>query len=160
METSMTKTAKTASAKVEDVVEPIVAATKKMEIPAALREFVQRAAKSVQDGADSLNVNAQKSTSAIESAISGSATTVAEASRKVQDALYEDVKMGLAAVEKMANAKTLAEAAQLHVDYLSERGQVQIARMKSATEHFVKAVQDGAKTTQDAIAKLTSNKAA
>ena len=156
----MTKTAKAASAKVEDVVEPIVAATKKMEIAAAAREFVQRAAKSVQDGADSLNVNAQKATSAIESAISGSATTVAEASRKMQDALYEDVKMGLAAVEKTANAKTLAEAAQFHVDYLSERGQVQIARMKSATEYFVKAVQDGAKTTQDAIAKLTSNKAA
>jgi len=156
----MTKLAKAASTKVEDVVEPIVAATKKIEIPTAAREFVQRAAKSVQDGADSLNASAHKATSAIESAIGGSATTVAEATRKMHDALYEDVKMGLAAVEKMSNAKTLAEAAQAQVDYLSERGQVQIARMKSATEYFVKAVQDGAKTTQDAIAKLTANKTA
>ena len=156
----MTKNAKTTAAKFEDVVEPIASAATKMEIPAAARDFVQRAAKSVQEGADSLNARAQEATSAIESAIGGTATTVAEATRKVQDAIYEDVKTGLAAVEQLASAKTLAEAAQVHVDYLSERGQVQIARMKSATEYFVKAVQDGAKTTQDAIAKLTAKKAA
>ena len=152
----MTNIANTATANLADAADSIAAATRKMEIPTSAREFVQRAAKSVQQGADSLNARAHEATFAIETAIGGSATTVAEATRKMHDALYEDVKTGLAAVEKMANATTLAEAAQLHVDYLSERGQVQMARMKSAGEYFVNAVQNGAKTTQDAFAKLTT----
>jgi hypothetical protein len=156
METSMTKTAKTATEKVEDVVEAVTAATSKMEIPAAARDFVERAAKSVQEGADSLNARAHEATSAIETAIGGSATTVADAARKVQDAIYEDVKSALAAVEKLSKSANLAEAAQVQIDYLSERGQVQIARMKSATESFVKALQDGAKSTQDTVAKWTA----
>jgi hypothetical protein len=152
----MTKTAKTPAAKVEDVVETVAAAAKTIEIPTSAREFVQRAAKSVQEGADTLNARAHDATSAIETAIGGSATTAAEAARKVQDTIYEDVKSALAAVEKLSKSANLAEAAQVHIDYLSERGQVQIARMKSATELFVKALQDGTKSTQDAVAKLTA----
>lgn len=130
-----------------------------IEIPAAAREFVQRAAKTAQERAESLSASAQKATSAIESAFGGSATTVAEATRAVQDAIYEDVKASLAAVEKIAAAKTLAEAAQVQVDYLSERSQVGLERMKSTADYLAKALQDGVKTTQDAIAKMTTKTA-
>jgi hypothetical protein len=81
----------------------------------AAREFVLRAAKTAKEQAESLRNGVEKATSNLESAFNTSVATVADASRAMQGAYYKDVEATLAAVEKLATSKSLAEAAQVHV---------------------------------------------
>ena len=122
---------------------------------AGAREFVLRAAKTAKDQAESLRNGAEKATSNIESAFNTSVTTVADASRAMQGALYKDVEATLAAVEKLASSKSLAEAARVHVEFLNQRGQVGLERFKSATEYLANALQSASKAVQDNIAKMS-----
>lgn len=147
----MTKTAKTEAAP-EIVAEPVAAP--KIEIPAAARDLAHRAVKTAQERAEALNASVEKATSTIESGVSTAATTVADISRNIQGAVYADVKATLAAVEKIAASKSLAEAAQFHVEFLGQQSQVGLARVTKATEYLAKVLQDGAKSAQDVIAKM------
>ena len=81
--------------------------------------------------------------------------TVADASRALQGALYKDVETTLAAVEKLASSKSLAEAARVHVEFLNQRGQVGLDRVKSATDYLANALQSASKAVQDNIAKMS-----
>jgi len=125
------------------------------EPTAAARDFVLRAAKTAKERVESLHQGAEKATSMVESALATSATTAADAARAVQGALYQDVEATLAAVEKLAAAKSFAEAAQVHVEYLSQRGRVSLDRFNSASDYLAKALQSASKTAQDAIVKMS-----
>jgi len=128
----------------------------RLEMPAAARDFAARAVRNAQERAESLKASAERATAQFESGLNVASTTLADASRNVQGALYDDVQATLAALEKTASAKTLAEAAQVHVDYLGDRARVGIARMSKASEYLAKAMQDGAKSAQDRIAQMTA----
>jgi len=132
------------------------AAASKIEIPAVARDLAARAVKSAQERAEALKERAGKGTSQIESGLNTAATTLADVSRNVQSAIYDDVKATLAAVEKIAAAKSLAEAAQVHVEYLGDRSQAGLARVTKATEYLAKAMLDGAKGAQEAISRMAS----
>lgn len=133
------------------------AATSKIEFPAVARDLAQRAVKTAQERADTMKASAEKATATIESAFAGSAATAADVARGLQGAIHDDVKATLASVEKMTEAKSLAEAAQIHVEYLGERGRVGLDRMKSASDYLAKALQDGADKARDALAKFAPN---
>jgi len=122
---------------------------------AGAREFVLRAAKTAKEQAESLRSGAEKATSNIEPAFNTSVATVADASRAMQGALYKDVEATLAAVEKLASSKSLAEAARVHVEFLNQRGQVGLDRVKSATDYLANALQSASKAVQDNIAKMS-----
>jgi hypothetical protein len=130
------------------------ATTSKIEIPAVARDLAARAVKTAQERAEALKASAEKATAQIESGLNAASTTLAGASRNVQGVIYDDVKAALSAVERIAAATSLAEAAQVHVEYLADRSQVGLARITKATEYFTKALQDGAKSAQDALAKM------
>ncbi len=134
-------------------------ATSKIEIPAAARDFAQRAVKTAQERADAMKASAEKATASVESAFNGSAATMAEVARAVQGAIHDDVKATLSTVEKMTAANSLAEAAQIHVDYLGERGRVGLERLKSASDYVSKALQVGVKNAEEALAKFTPDSA-
>ena len=121
----------------------------------AARDFVLRTAKTAKEQAESLRNGAEKATANLESALNTSVATVAEASRAVQGAIYKDVEATLAAVEKLASSKSLAEAARVHVEFLNQRGQVGLDRVKSATDYLANALQSASKTVQDNIAKMS-----
>jgi hypothetical protein len=125
----------------------------------AARDFVLRAAKTAKEQAESLRNGAEKATSTLESTLNTSVATVADASRALQGALYKDVEATLAAVEKLASSKSLAEAAQVHVEFLNQRGQVGLERFKSATDYLANALQSASKTVQDNIAKMSERAA-
>jgi hypothetical protein len=129
-------------------------AASKIEIPAVARDLAQRAVKTAQERADAMKASAEKATATIESAYTGSAATVADIARAVQDAIHADVKATLSSFEKMTAAGSLAEAAQIHVEFLGERGRVGLDRMKGASDYLAKALQTGAKSAQDAISKF------
>jgi len=130
-------------------------AASKIEIPAVARELAQRAVKTAQERADAMKASAEKATATIESAYSGSAATMAEVARAVQDAIHDDVKATLSSVEKMTAAKSLAEAAQIHVEFLGERGRVGLERFKSASDYLAKGLRSGVKSAEEAISKFT-----
>ena len=132
------------------------AATSKIEFPAVARDLAARAVQSAQERAEALKASAEKATAQIESGLNTASTTLADASRSVQGAIYDDVKATLAAVEKIASAKSLAEAAQVHVEYLGDRSRVGLARVSKATEYLARTLQDGAKSAQDAIARMAA----
>ncbi len=133
--------------------------TPKVEIPAGARDFAARAIKSAEERVEALNASAEKATASFESGLNTASSTLADASRKIQGAIYEDVKATLAAVEKIASAKSLAEAAQIHLGFLGDRSQVGLARFAKASEYLARAMQDGAKSAQDAIAKMAAKDA-
>jgi hypothetical protein len=128
----------------------------KPDFSAAARDYAAQAIKTAQERAEALNAGVEKATSQLESGVHTASTTLAEASRNVQGAIYEDVKATLGAIEKIASAKSLAEAAQIHVQYLGDRSQVSLARMTKATEYLARALQDGARSAQDAIARMAA----
>jgi hypothetical protein len=130
--------------------------TSKIEIPAVARDLAARALKNAQERAEAFKANAEKATAQIESGLNTVSTTLADASRNVQGAIYDDVKATLSAVEKFASARNLAEAAQAHADYLSDRSQVGFARISKATAYFAKAMQDGARSARDTIARIAA----
>ena len=132
------------------------AATSKIEIPAAARDLAARAVKTAQERAEELKSMADKATARIESGLGVASNTIADASRNLQGAIYDDVKSALAAAEKIAAAKSLAEAAQIHVQYLGERSQIGFARMAKSNEYFARALQDGAKGMQSMIGNLAA----
>jgi hypothetical protein len=133
--------------------------TPKMEVPTVARDLAQRAVKTARERADNFNATAEKATASLESALATSTTTVADVARAFQGAIHADVTATLATVEKIAAAKSLAEAAQIHVEFLGERGQISLARMRSATEYFAKAMAKNAERAQETLAKFTPDAA-
>ena len=53
------------------------------------------------------------------------------------------------------SSKSLAEAAQVHVEFLNQRGQVGLDRVRSATDYLANALQSASKAVQDNIAKMS-----
>ena len=115
------------------------------ETPAVARDLAARAVRTARERAEAIKAGAEKATAQIESGLTAAAATLADASRSLQGALYDDVTATLGAVEKIAAAKTLAEAAQLHTQYLSERSQVALARMAKASTYLAGLLQNGAR---------------
>jgi len=127
----------------------------KFEIPQAAREFVKRSATTAKGNAADIHAGANKVTGALESGVINAVTGVADANRKLFEAAHEDAQAALVAIEKLAGAKSFAEAYQLYVDYVRERGEVGLARAKGVAEFVSEKVAEGIKTAQDGIAKVT-----
>jgi hypothetical protein len=115
------------------------------EIPTAARDFVARAAEAGKERAAKAQADASKITDTIQAALSRSIDDAALVSRNVIKAAHEDTTAALAAVEKLAAAKSFNEVIQLHVDYARERGEVSAARAKNAFEYVTTMVADRAK---------------
>jgi hypothetical protein len=117
----------------------------KFEIPTAARDFVVRAAEAGKDRAEKVQAGANKVTETIQSALARSIDEAALVSRSVIKAAHEDATAALAAVEKLATAKSLNEVVQLQVDYARERSEVAAARAKSAFDYMTTMVAERAK---------------
>jgi phasin len=128
----------------------------KFEIPEAAREFVKRSAETARDRASEVHAGAHKVTGTIEGAVINAVSGVADINRELFKAANEDAQAAFTAVEKLAGAKSLAEAYQLHVDYLRERAEVGMSRAKTVAEFVSAKATDGFKTVQDGISKAAN----
>jgi hypothetical protein len=117
----------------------------KFEIPTAARDFVVRAAEAGKDRAEKVQAGANKVTETIQSALARSIDEAALVSRNVIKAAHEDTTAALAAVEKLATARSLNEVVQLQVDYARERSEVAAARAKTAFDYMTAMVAERAK---------------
>src|SRR3954449_8919031 len=124
-----------------------------MEVPEAAREFVKKQTEAAKVRAADLHAGSEKVTAAIETAVADSVSEVANISRNIQQALYQDAEAFFAGIDKLASAKSLNEAVQIQSDMVRARGEVLVSRAKSTTEYLGKLIADGAKTAQDNFAK-------
>ena len=135
---------------------PSFGETPAFEIPEAAREFVKRSAETARDRASDVHASAHKVTGAIEGAVIKAVTGVADLNRELFKAAHQDAQAAFVAVEKLAGAKSLAEAYQLQVDYLRERTEVGVTRAKNAAEFVSDKAADGFKTVQEGFAKVAN----
>ena len=148
-----------ASAKTyESLLKALGGVENKFEIPEATREFVKRSAAAAKDRSTDLRVGAHKMNGAIEAALLGAISTMADVNRRIVDAAYQDAEAGLAAIDRLAGAKSLAEAYQVSADYLRERREVGLARAKSAAEFVSTKTSEGFQVLQDRFAKVMPTK--
>ena len=126
----------------------------KFEIPEAAREFVKRTAAAAKDRSTNLQAGANKMTGAIEEALVGAVTGMADVNRKVVEAAYQDAEATFAAIDKLAGAQSLTDAYEFYVDYLRQQGNVAAARAKSAATFVSAKASEGFDTLRDGIAKV------
>jgi phasin len=146
-------TFKTAFAPVADVLKNFQAP----DVPEAARDFVKRAVDTAKERAADAHAGAEKVTAVIEDAAVGAVNETVKISRNVQQAFYEDAEAFFTGLDKIASAKTFADALQIQSDYLRSRGEVAVARAKSASEYAGKLFAEGAKATQDNLAKVAAS---
>ncbi len=142
---------------VKEVFAPVTDALKNLqnlEVPEAAREFVKKSASTAKERAADLHAGSEKVTAAIETAVAGSVTEAAKISRNIQQAIYQDAEALFAGIDRLASAKSLNEAVQIHSDMVRARGEVFMSRAKSTTEYLGKLVADGAKNAQDNFSKV------
>ncbi len=135
---------------------PMTDAIKNIEVPAAARDFVKRAATTAKDRATDLHTGSEKVTAAIETAVTGSVNEAAKISRSIQEAMYQDAQAFFSGIEQLAGAKSLTDAFQIQSDLVRSRGEVLVGRAKSTTDYLSKLVADGARNAQDNFSKVTN----
>jgi hypothetical protein len=82
----------------------------KVEIPKAAGEFVKRSAAVAKDRSDDLYAGASKVTGAFEQTLVGAVSRLADANRKIVEAVHQDAGAAFAAIDKLADAQSLSDA--------------------------------------------------
>jgi len=124
------------------------------EIPESAREFVTRSTATAKERAAAMHDGANKVVGGIEGAIVDAVTAAAEINRKLIGAAHQDAGAALAAVDKLAGAKSLTEAYQLSMDYWRERGEIGMARAGNVTAFLNEKLSNGVKAVQAGVGRV------
>jgi hypothetical protein len=92
--------------------------------------------------APSIETAAAEACAALESAATTAVHKLAEMSRGVQAAAFDETKAAAAAFENLLKARSLADAAQNYIDYFRSRADVGAARAKSAVAFVADAARE------------------
>lgn len=128
----------------------------KLEVPAAARDFVQRAAASAKERLADAHAGANNATVSYEKAMSTFVNAGATALRSLLQAGYDNSLATLAAFEKLAAAKSVQEAYRIQSDFAQEYAQANWRRAQNVAETVKANVQDGVKLIQDEAGKVIS----
>jgi len=104
------------------------------------RDAARRAAEGARGMADKAEETARQATSSAEKLAGGVVTELARVSREAQAALFEDARAAISAFETLVGAATLADAAQIQIDFLSGRARRNVERARSIAEYVAKSV--------------------
>jgi hypothetical protein len=154
MENTMTKTSKPASAAFQQISDAIDSVNKKIEVPAAARDFVKRNASSTKERAETIHATAAKATEGVEKLATSLVGGYASFTRSLLDISLANVQHTLATVEKLAGVRSLGEAVEVQADFVREGARANIERIRSAADSAKSVVADGAKTVQAEISKI------
>ena len=126
----------------------------KLEVPEAAREFVKRSAAAAKDRSNDLHAGASKVTGAIEEVLVGAVNGLADANRKIVDAVYQDAGAAFAAIDKLAGAQSLSDAYEVYVDYLREQTNVGVGRAQAAVSFVSAKASEGFDVARNGLAKV------
>ncbi len=128
----------------------------RMEIPEAARDFVKRQADQARERAAEMHAGSSKATDAMENVATKTVSGLAKLSREWQIAAYEDAAALFNTVGKIAGAKSVEEAFQVQVDYVRERSEANLARMRTAMSAMTETVTDGVQKAQANVSSFVS----
>ncbi len=126
----------------------------KVEIPEAAREFVKRSAAAAKDRSDDLYAGASKVTGAFEQALVGAVSGLADANRKIVEAVHQDAGAAFAAIDKLAGAQSLSDAYAVYVDYLREQTNVGVGRAQAVVSFVSTKASEGFDAARDGLTKV------
>lgn len=130
--------------------------SEKLEVPAAARDFVQRSATTAKEKLAEVHAGANNATVSYEKAVGTLVNASASAVRGMLQAGFENSLATIAAVEKLAAAKSLQEAYQIQSEFAREYATANWARVQNAAETVKANVQDSVKFVQDETAKVVA----
>ena len=147
-------TKETASKKIADAVkaEDIIENTSK--ISASAREFVKRSAASAKERSDNLYEGSTKLNSGLEKALTRAVTGYVGFLGNIAQATHANVNHALTTAEKIAAAKTLAEAAQIQADFVRENTSANIDRVREAVNTSRELVMEGVEVARENASKV------
>lgn len=145
---------------VESVKETIANVQAKLEVPAAARDYVVKAAATVKERAEDAHTGANELTASMEKGLVKLVGASTNVTRGLIDATFANIQHALVTVEKVATAKSVNEAMQIQADYVRESARANYDRVRDAAEVARTAIVDGAKTMQAEVTKLMPAKKA
>ena len=154
MENMMTRTSKPAAAAFQQISNAIDSVSKTIEVPAAARDFVKRAASSTKQRAETIHATAAKATEGAEKLATSLVGGYADFTRGLLDISLANVQHTLATVEKLAAVRSLNEAVDVQADFVRESVRANVERISNAANTAKSVVADGAKTVQAEVSKI------
>ena len=127
------------------------------------REFVKRTAETAQERAETLFENSKSYNAQMEDTLKRAASGYANILGSFAQAAFANVNHTLAAVEKLAEAKSASEAMQIQADFVREHTNQNMGHVRSAYDYVREAATDGSNALRDNYAKMwqpTDKKAA
>lgn len=128
----------------------------KIAVPAAAREFVAHQAAAARDGAEAVQEGAASLNAHVEKATLSLVGSYANFTRGLIDMTAANVGQALAAVEKLAAARSLPDAMAIQADYLRDSTTANFERVQSAIEAARDNVTEAGAAVRDAAAKTRS----
>ena len=159
----MTKTAKTAAPQTANPAAD--AATDENTVATRVtdgaREMVKRSTSTVKERADDIYSSSKKYNADLENVLVRAAHGYANILGNIAEATYVNVNRGIAAAEKLAEAKSLSEAMQVQSDYVREQSACSVENARSAFEYVRDVVsENGEALRENATKMMRTDKAA
>lgn len=127
------------------------------------REFVRRTAGSAQERAETAFETSKTYNSQLEDSLKRAAAGYANILGGIAGAAFANVNHTLAAVEKMADAKSVSDAMKIQSDYVREHSAQNMEHARSAYDYVRDVASDNMTSVRDGYAKMwpaSANKAA
>lgn len=140
--------------KVKEAKADVSAATSKVADGA--REFVKRSAESAQERAEGIYETTKTYNSQLENTLKRAAAGYTNILGGIVDAAFANVNHTLAAVEKLADAKSVSEAVKIQSEYVREHSAQNLEHVRSAYDYVREVASEGTETLRDGYTKIWS----
>lgn len=118
------------------------------------REFVKRSAETVHERVEGLHESAMTYNTQLEDTLKRAASGYANILGGIADAAFANLNHTIAAVEKLAEAKTASDAMKIQADYVREHSAQNMEHVRSAYDYVREVAADGSASLRDGYAKV------
>ncbi|NNE52283.1 MAG: hypothetical protein HKN30_07765 [Sulfitobacter sp.] len=118
------------------------------------REFVKRSAETAHERAEGIYESTKTYNSQLENTLKRAATGYTNMLGGIFDAAFANVNHTLAAVEKLAEAKTASEAMKIQADYVREHSAQNMEHIRSAYDYVRDVAAENVGSVREGYAKM------
>jgi hypothetical protein len=118
------------------------------------REMVKRSTATVKERAEDLHDTSKKYNTQLESVLTRAAGGYVNILGSIADAAYSNLNHTIAAVEKLADAKSVSEAMQIQSEYVREHTAANVEHVRSAATYARDVVAENTGSLRDAYGKM------
>jgi hypothetical protein len=151
-----TKATKDVTDTAADMTSKVTEATSK--VTEGAREFVKRTAGSAQERAEGVYETTKTYNTQLESTLKRAASGYANILGGIVDAAFANVNHTLAAVEKLADAKTPSDALKVQADFIREHSAQNMEHARSAYDYVRDVASEGTQSLREGYAKMMPSK--